>query len=348
MHTATNSRLKVISYPELVGIFAAFIAVFWLLFPKSMIEQQILNETTNYDLTVAYLENMLRLEPENESMMTALAETAIHSGKYDLAQRLLGVLLHSHQPQTRAKAFWLEYHIFKDSPRDDTTPDVRLARLRSILTDALAEGMIAPAFLQEWYGEALWLDDKAAALQLTTLALQTAPHHLYWLQQRYALALTLHRSREALQSAQALAEADPARRETWLSDAYYLALDLHDDAVAETTLLQLEPYGMQWREALASFALEHKQYRQASERYRAIARTARVLSLRRRADQMALNALQAGGRIAEALALAKRYETPYLNDPTMTTFLLKFYLGTGELDAAAAYAHRLLQERETE
>ena len=92
MSIAKDERLEVMSYSGILGVFLLFALVLYLLYPKEMLEQNVLKESSNYDLTEIYLENMLRQDPDNTELMIALANTAIESGNIDLATRLLKVL----------------------------------------------------------------------------------------------------------------------------------------------------------------------------------------------------------------------------------------------------------------
>ena len=49
MLSVNKGRLSVITYPEIIGLFITFIAILYLLYPKAMLEKQVLLESSNYD-----------------------------------------------------------------------------------------------------------------------------------------------------------------------------------------------------------------------------------------------------------------------------------------------------------
>ena len=87
-----NKEVEVITYIEVFLVFLVFSFILYVLYPKNMLEKQVLAESSNYDLTAIYLENMLRIEAENTVLTLALVKASIKGGKYDLALKMIKIL----------------------------------------------------------------------------------------------------------------------------------------------------------------------------------------------------------------------------------------------------------------
>ena len=74
MLRADEERLFVATYKEIAIVFISFALILFFLYPKDILKENVLTEESNYDLSVLYLKNMLRHDPQNEVLMLALAK----------------------------------------------------------------------------------------------------------------------------------------------------------------------------------------------------------------------------------------------------------------------------------
>ena len=140
MFNVDNDKIYVATYKEIFTIFTAFCIVLFLLYPKDMLEKNVLKETTNYDLSILYLENMLKQDPTNENLMFKLAKKSIQAGKRDLAIGLLGMLYNS--KKYKKNAYLLSYSLTKQDYFDTKREDIKqkLSKLlNTIITQNLYE-----------------------------------------------------------------------------------------------------------------------------------------------------------------------------------------------------------------
>lgn len=92
-HAAFNSeplpRLPLITGPELLVLAVALAALLSLVFPSRHLFDQLLEHSRPDELSIAYLENLLRTEPENLKLRLLLAEVQSERVHYDVIAELL-------------------------------------------------------------------------------------------------------------------------------------------------------------------------------------------------------------------------------------------------------------------
>lgn len=350
MSSADKKRLAVVTYPEVIGLFLTFLAVLYLLYPKAMLEKQILAESSNYDLTATYLENMLRLDPSNKKLMLVLAKTAQKSGKNDLALKLLDVLLKDKEMAMSAEILTLKYRLLRSdyqyaSAEAREKIKQRLSRLmQKIVKLDIAELSDKPY----WYSELVWHGKYAEAFKLTELMIEQDQESVFWLKQCYIMALKLKKSITVQKCLDKLLTTDTKDHEYWLVQAYYVARQRGDDIKAEKILEALKQYSQKWTEEEAKLALQNGFYQQASDIYLKLAENTKERNEQKKWFMKALSVLQQGNLMQEAVKLAKKYEETYMDDPRMMEIFLKLYLSADDLKAASDLSERLLENRGTQ
>ncbi len=346
MLSVNKARLSVITYPEIIGLFITFIAILYLLYPKEMLEKQVLSESSNYDLTTAYLENMLRLDPSNKTLMLVLAKTAQKSGKNDLALRLLELLIKDKDAVMTSEVLQLKYRLLKSDYQHLT--DKKQQKIKIQLAKLLQKigilNMINISDREYWYQELIWSENYVKAFDLIQNVLKKNPHDIFWMKQCYTIALKLDRKDESEACLDRLLHDDNEQHEYWLAQAYSFARQNHNDKKAKVLLEELKKYSQKWTEEEAKLALQTGVYQQASDIYLQLSENAKEQSKQKEWLLLALSSLQQGNLMEEAVTLAKRFEIHYINDSEMMEIWLKLYLSAGDLKSASQLSKILLEK----
>jgi len=347
MSIAKDERLEVMSYSGILGVFLLFALVLYLLYPKEMLEQNVLKESSNYDLTEIYLENMLRQDPDNTDLMIALANTAIESGNIDLATRLLKVLETSKDEAVAKEAKLLRYKVLKREYLIASTTDKRVIKKELIILviELSRDEAKSQKSITYWYGEALWLHQDESASMLVDRALVLQKESVYWLNQCYALSGLMHNTQRQMECLDGLSRYDKKQREKWLATRYYLSVAQNDIDEADQTLVLLASYGEKWIIERANLALRDGHYVKASDIYLEAMANTKSSSAQKRYLKHALEVLQQGNEYTTLVTRARRYEQRYLNDSEMTRFFLKLYMGSDNIKEAARFSKEILKAR---
>ncbi|MFN3375165.1 MAG: tetratricopeptide repeat protein [Burkholderiaceae bacterium] len=105
----------------------------WMLYPRQDLERR-LAEATESALSVAYLHNLLRSDPQNPQLRLLLARRQLAHGELDEARKTLEPALQSPQPEVRRDALWvlweLSYTEYQRTPESE--PDLRARRLTAL------------------------------------------------------------------------------------------------------------------------------------------------------------------------------------------------------------------------
>jgi len=122
----------------LIALLAAMVcAALWMLFPRQDLERR-LSETTESALSITYLNNLLRSDPENPRLRLLLAQRQIAHGDTTDARETLQPALDSKQPDIHRDALWtlweLTYAEFQRTPEKESA---RRDALRQTLRDQL-------------------------------------------------------------------------------------------------------------------------------------------------------------------------------------------------------------------
>ena len=136
--TAPHAERPVLAPGWLIALLAAMVCVaLWALFPRQDLERR-LAETTESALSITYLNNLLRSDPENPRLRLVLAQRQIAHGDTTDARETLQPALESSQPEIHRDALWalweLTYAEFQRTPQKDIA---RREALRQTLRDQL-------------------------------------------------------------------------------------------------------------------------------------------------------------------------------------------------------------------
>lgn len=113
-----HSVTEALSYGEILFLVTLFALVLWLLFPKETLEQKVLREHKNNDLSIVYLENMIKFNPDNYKLLFRFADMHFQQkhfqkGHFRVIEGIVNRLMDSDDPRIRAGALKLGDNIFK-------------------------------------------------------------------------------------------------------------------------------------------------------------------------------------------------------------------------------------------
>lgn len=349
MSFANDERVYVATYKEILLIFITFAVILFVLFPKDLLKEQILKETSNYDLSMLYLKNMLSHDPANESLMLMLASQSLRSGNRDLSLRLLELLLRSENLDIRKDAYALSYKLAKENYYF-----VRTKKQKNEIKKELKKlfvGIIINRFykndladLEKWYNEALFLNLNSYALNLLKQRISLDPNNIDLLHEGYFLAQKLKREKDALKLIHLLQQKDIKGRDKWLMSEYYFYTGKKEFSKAESLLRTNAKNSLTWLEMLAQFYLARKNYIEASDTYMQLYHRITNQEDKKLYFIEAVKTLQAGGYLRDAVALGHEYENQYYKNQKIRIFLLRLYISANDLEKAAALSKRILKD----
>ncbi|MFD2301474.1 tetratricopeptide repeat protein [Paracidovorax citrulli] len=123
--SAQPAERPVLAPPWLITLLAGMVGGgLWLLYPRQDLERR-LAETENSALSVAYLHNLLRSDPDNPRLRLLLAQRQIAVGQMGDARATLQPALDSSDPQIHRDALWalweLSYTEYQRTPEREAT-----------------------------------------------------------------------------------------------------------------------------------------------------------------------------------------------------------------------------------
>ncbi|MEA1918891.1 MAG: tetratricopeptide repeat protein [Campylobacterota bacterium] len=342
-----KKKIEVASYFEVAAIFAIFTFILIILYPKDMLKEQILSESSNYDLTATYLENMLKIEPDNIELLLTMANVSLQTGKYDLSEKILGALKVIEDDTVQQTVYRLEYDLLetrKNSTQKQRYIDKYTKQMRSLLQQVALEKMFAKKDIPKWYHNAMSMSQKKEALVFIE-PLYKDDNDLYWLEQCLYLASELKQKKEKKYCVDQLVNRDTQHNEKWLLTSYEVSTASGDTARSLTLISQLAALDTKYIDEQARMQLIIGNYRDSSKLY--MKRYSEVTSKQKKAKYFikALQSLQMGGLYKEVTKLAKQHEANYLKNTQVSNEIIKIYLASGNLNDAKRFSIDILNAK---
>ncbi len=338
----------VATYKELVITFLAFCIILFVLYPKDLLKDQILSESSNYDLSMLYLENMLDNDPTNEALMLGLAQQSLRSGKRDLSLRLLKLLDNSKDAQMKKKAFILTYTLLKENYfffDDEAKKKEQMKKLRLAYENVMNSILHSEYDVDTWYTEAIFIKNDEWAYYFLEKKMANEPENIANTTQAYYLAIKLNKTKRATTHIHTLQKIDEDNRDEWILAEYYDLMEKKKYMQAEMLLKKYSRSSIEFKEELALFYSDRGAYIKSSKIYHDLRSDVNNYTDKKIYLLKSLDALQAGSYKNRAVALASRYENSYLSDREVRSYILKLYLATSELDKASKLAAKILKKR---
>ena len=335
-----NEELYVIEYKELFFFLFVFLFILVTLFPKELVMRELFAKNDkDYRLSLVYLEDLVKKEPNNLQLQLLLAQKALLANEHELAYQTASKLLKSKDEKIANKALLLAYEALKQEyfhARSKAEKEHIQKELSSLFAKIFTRHLFDDD-AAKWYKEAQLVQNTQAALYFLKKMLQNDKNDLERLKEAYYLASSLRKDEEALQYLDLLIQKDQKERFKWKRAKYYLLLRDKKYDELEHFLRKEAKYSMEFAQMLARFYLMRKEYIRASHVYIWMMQHAKGYESKKSYFIQAVDALRAGGHDAMAARLVKRFEPEYMHDKAMREYMLKVYLAANELD----FAHRL-------
>jgi len=351
---APNDTKHSVKQPEVVAtngeiffIFLIFLIFLFLLYPKEMLQKQVLSEKSNYELTGVYLENMLRLDPGNTKLMLAAVAVSIERGNLDLSEKLLQVLRKSDDVSTRNKLEMVEYRLVTMQIRNSHNRRY-IAQKRKILSEIVKRVAEEKRFERNdalvWYRRAIETSQKKIALQfIESLSDSDDPDDL---EQCVYMMIQPENRHKRVKCAEKLSQYGGASAKKWLVAAWTLYGQEGDYKKAIEILEKLVKIDPSYRDILAETRRAAGRFVESSDLYLLLYRKSSSPERKKEYLYKAVLALASGKLNRKAVELAQRYEGKYLNDDEMMQKFIKLYLSMGELEAARALSLKMMEKEQ--
>ncbi len=341
-----HEKVYVVTHKELIFLLIVFIAILTFLYPKDLLKQQIQSETSNYDLSMLYLENLLRHSPDDESLQLILAEQSLRNGKRERSLKLLTLLHKSKNIKYKKKALLLSYELYKlnysDSKEDKYRKKLKKL-LATIFKTIFDEKLADKEDNNRWYNEAVFNQNNEAIYYYLEKKIVTTPKNIKLLESAYYLASNLGKKKDKVKYLKELMNYDKERYEYWL-DAYYYTLLVNKKFQKSELLLKGQAKRSSiWQKKLAEFYFMRKSFHKSSLIYRKLFNKTKKYKEKKNYFFNVLTALQAGGLVQESASFGHKYENYYIRDKEVRKFLLKLYIATGNLEHGATLSRKILK-----
>jgi len=336
----------VVTYKELIFTIFIFVVILIALYPKDLLKRQIVSEKANYDLSMLYLKNLLKHDPEDESLMLILATQSLKTGKRDLAIRLLELLFKSKDPKVREKATMLSYDLEKERYfyiKDKVQQEKQMHTLKKLFLMIYYAKMYKLDNVKKWYEEAVFVGAREPAYTLLKEALKLEPNKVSLLKDGFFLSVNFSRKEDSYRYINLLKEYDTKNYDYWVLQEYYMDMRYKEYAKAEQLLLANKGRDPRFMIILGDFYFFKKRFQESSDIYLSLYKNATHFKEKKEYFKKALQALVAANNMPAVNRLVKENESKFLQDSEMRKFMLKIYLGNGKLDSAARLSHKILR-----
>ena len=350
MFFASDNK-KIFSNLEIFGIFLAFLIALYLLLPsKDDLAKRVLSEKKNYDLTMAYIESLLKVEPNNRKLLFGLIEAASKSNKRDLALELIDTLKKSANSKEMPKLISTKYHILWKEYKEAKKASIKkilLKRLKESLKEMSKYKKYMLKDANYWYYHLnrahLYLDAYRLSI-LKAKSVKETKEAINWYKKALWASFKINSIKDKLNVLEALAKLDKDNQEKWLSQIYYIFTAKKDFKDAFKILNRLKSISSSWVAERARLFLYLKEYKKASSIYKNLFKSAESYKDKKRWFKEAVSSMLQGHLFKEAINFIQSNEDIFLNDANISSFILSVYLQTGALDEGAKFADKLLQQ----
>jgi len=346
---ADNNRNEVTSYWEAFFVFAVFAFVLFMLYPKDLIKEQVLAEKSNYELTSIYLQNMLKIEPENVDLILAMAKVSAKRGNLDLSNELLNLLKSYTQKRIQSEVYDIKYNILLMKKYQEKREEVLEkidANIKEILHKIIDEGLFKEEDTLKWYGISIQYNQKDIAMRFLK-SIYSKKNDPVILEQCVYLAYELQKKEERIYCLEQLSESqnkDEAKK--WLLALYQLHMGENNLKDALAVLKRLTKIDMKYQEELANLLASTRHYKESAQSYIKLYEMTSDKDKKIHYLFTALGVLQSNKLYTDAVNLVKSIEDDYLNDEKTVQKLMQFYLGINHVEDARLLSLKILEKME--
>jgi len=340
-----NSRIKVITYPEIIFIGMIFLFVLYVLYPGKTQLKLILEEKTNYELTSVYLENMLRIDPDNIDLILATIKVSIDKGNLDLADNLMNVLKKSDKIDIQKEMNLLNFRLLEEKNKksliEDEIKNNKLLMIR-ILKRTAQEGMFFEKDALIWHDAAIYFkENESAWLFLKPLY---EKKDLQALKKCAYLDSTMAYRKDKLYCLETLGEFKNS--EQWLNAAYAMYIEDGNNEKALEIIKKLSNINPKYQDELARMQQLSGNLRESADIYILLSSYNDEAKKKKYYLSKAIEIMVGGSLNSDAVALMQKYEDDYIDDDEFMQYFISLYLSMNELESARKLSIKLLTKEE--
>ncbi|WP_297443341.1 hypothetical protein [Sulfurimonas sp.] len=351
MSYVNRKKKYVATYKEIIIGFFAFSIILVVLYPKDSLYKEVLNEESNYDITMLYLKNMLKNDPSNETLMLAVAKQSIKADKRDLSFRLLSLLKNSHDINIKKEAYLTSYKIAKQDyfyfkeKRNKTKEKELYAQMQTLFHTIVTKHYYPRQNSEPYYKDALLLNATESAYILTKEQLEQKPNSIEVLKNAFYLSYKLKHYEEAIEYLEKLESLDTKQTKKYLDEHYFVLLQTSSYNEAESYMQNKAQSSLYWREKLAEFYLAKKEYKKAANIYMTLFEKAQTKHEQRELWLKAIATLLSGNKQKDAARLGYKYQNYFFFDKRARVALLKLYISANDLQKAKQLSRKILKTK---
>ncbi len=351
MSFAVYDRKYVATYKEIVLAFIVFSIILIVLYPKELLQNQILSEESNYDLSMLYLKNLLKNDPKNEFLMYSLAEQSLRSGKKDLSFRLLGLLLKSKDEDMRIKSYLLSYELAKEdyyylkNKEKTVEANKKYLELQVFFNEIISQNIYDKNKLKELYAEAVFLEDTKNSYKIIKQLLYLDKSDIKLLEDAYYLSQKLNKFKDSLGFINTLVNVDKKNITQWNEAKYYLITNHYSPKETKKLLKSYAKDSLFWKKKLVAFYVYNKEYILASKSSMKLFQQSKFQEEKITLWKNAIIYLNYGKHTSMAVRLGYKYQNYFYKNKSVRMYLLKLYIAAGDLDKANNLSKEILKDK---
>lgn len=314
MNTAATEKEtpSVISTFEMAGIVVLFVSLLILFFPKDKIEQMVTQESSNYNLSIQYLTNIIHSYPEDTNAKLMLVQIYVKTGRFEEATQLL-----ERMPEGdtyKKKLHSLQYDIAK--ARYFSSTNSQEERLSLSMIERLLEKMVLAATSKnEW----LFILTEAKSMNLGELRVRVE---------------TMMIKKNFLSQAEAIESFHRARY-----------LHMEDEALQILTLGMNNENDSEWLKVAGDYYVSTKRYGNAVPIYKELLRHGLAKGEQKKIFEKLLHVYRVEKEDESAIKLIREYEGLIIQDEDLAQKVISFYLGNGHLELAKELSLKIYTTR---
>lgn len=342
-----ETEVTVVTNKELLFLVAIFIFILTQLYPKNILQTIIEDDHSNYELTMVYLNDLLKHNPNDTMLELIYLKKKMQVRDINISLPLAKKLMHAKKEYVRDgatllafQANMIQYFQLKNHKKKKQLYPTIQKLFSIIYTKKLYDTNAS-----KWYSNASFVKNNPAKYYFVKEFLKEEPENVTLLKNAYFLAVQFSDKKNAHNYLQKLLLYDTKNPQQWVMAKYYILIRYKKYHEAQLTLEKNAHKALKIKKTLAQFYLMRSMYIHASKTYLELADKVKKQKEHDLYIKKAIQALQAGNLLTRASDLANKYEMQYIKNVAMRQFILKIYLSAGKLNLADQYAKKILHQK---
>jgi hypothetical protein len=341
LSASKDQELGVINVFETLLLFIAFLTILIFLYPKGSLEKKVLAENSNHTLTSLYLKNLIKLNPQDSSLVLAMAKTLYQQQKIELASELLQILESNPDDKIKKESTILHLTINNEklkSIKDEDKKESIVNKSRELLNSISTSNIEDIQTNKNLYQIALAINEKKTALKFNMDIIRNSQNdeYLYWLKNAHYLSDDINDDTTDIFVLKKLLKEDDKSNDIWLNA---LLPKLKTDKEMQALKVSLKD------EQLANFYIYNKQYLKANKLYLSLLNKSKNIKDKKNLLLKSIKTLTSVNLVKKAALLAHKYENDFLNDVEMRKTLLKLYLSANKPNLAKKLSLKIIKQK---